>query len=94
MSGSIFAKVHICVAMCVYYNAKQKHPGCKKSARPRGSSIVDLIFSPVIRPGIPNYLEVLIEENLEEFIELYSSPVIPKMHYLIRIPCFLSMYIC
>ena len=29
--------------------------------------IVDIIFSPAIRPGIPSYLEVLIEENLEEF---------------------------
>ena len=48
--------------------------------------IVDIIFSPAIRPGIPSYLEVLIEENLEEFTELYSSPVIPKMHYLIHIP--------
>lgn len=54
--------------------------------------IVDIIFSPAIRPGIPSYLEVLIEENLEEFTELYSSPVIPKMHYLIHIPRFLSKY--
>ena len=54
--------------------------------------IVDIIFSPAIRPGIPSYLEVLIEENLEEFTELYSSPVIPKMHCLI-LPHFLSKYI-
>lgn len=54
--------------------------------------IVDLIFSPIMRPGVPGYLEVLIEENLEDFIEIYSSPMIPKMHYLIHIPRFLSRY--
>ena len=55
--------------------------------------IVDLIFSPVICPGIPNHLEILTKENLEEFRQLYSSPVIPKMHYLIHVPRFLSRYV-
>lgn len=54
--------------------------------------IVDIVFSPKIRPGIPGYLEVLIEENLLKFTEIYSSPVIPKMHYLIHLPWFLSRY--
>jgi len=43
--------------------------------------IVDLIFIPTVNPESPGYLEVLIEENLEQFVVLYREPVLPSMHF-------------
>ncbi|KAG1681703.1 hypothetical protein GQR58_011697 [Nymphon striatum] len=49
--------------------------------------IIRLIFAPIInRDQIP-YLQVLIEEYLERFKELYPQcSIIPKMHYMIHMP--------
>lgn len=55
--------------------------------------IVDLIFAPTVNPETPGYLEVLIEENLEQFVILYREPVLPKMHFLIHVPRLLARYI-
>lgn len=53
--------------------------------------IVDLIFSPTVHPNTPGYLEVTIEENLETFVTLYGdASIIPKMHFLIHVPCLLE----
>ena len=54
--------------------------------------IVDIIFAPIIDSDAPGYLEVLIEENLLDFVELYREAVLPKMHYLIHIPRLLARY--
>jgi len=55
--------------------------------------IVDLIFAPTVNPESPGYLEVLIEENLEQFVVLYREPVLPKMHFLIHVSRLLARYI-
>ncbi len=56
--------------------------------------IMDLAFSPVVHPETPGSMEVLIEENLLEFTNLYpEQSVNPKMHMLIHIPHFLARYI-
>ncbi|XP_015773170.1 PREDICTED: uncharacterized protein LOC107351398 [Acropora digitifera] len=49
--------------------------------------IVRIIFSPVInREQIP-YLQVLIQEFLEKFKDLYPQcSIIPKMHYMVHMP--------
>ena len=57
--------------------------------------IVDLIFSPILHPNTPGYLEVTVEENLEMFVTLYGvASVLPKMHYLIHVPRLLERYVC
>lgn len=35
--------------------------------------IIYLIFAPTVNPETPGYLEVLIEDNLEQFVELYRK---------------------
>ena len=53
--------------------------------------IMELMFAPLVRHDTPAYLQVLVEENLTEFTNLYPShPIIPKMHYLIHVPGYLS----
>ena len=54
--------------------------------------IVDIVFAPTI-DSTPGYLEVLIEENLEDFVKPYSETVLPKMHYIIHIPRLLARYV-
>lgn len=56
--------------------------------------IIDIVFSPTLDPDTPAYLEVLIEENLEDFTKLYAEAVLPKMHFLIHIPRLLGRYCC
>lgn len=56
--------------------------------------IVNLIFSPTVHPETPGYLEVLIEDNLHTFTVLYpEQAVIPKMHFLVHIPRFLTRFV-
>ena len=56
--------------------------------------IVDLIFSPILHPSTPGYLEVTIEENLEMFATLYGKDrILPKMHFLIHVPRLLERYV-
>ena len=40
-SGHIYTYIYIYIYIYIYYIAKQEHLGCKKSARPRRSSIVN-----------------------------------------------------
>ena len=50
-------------------------------------TIVDYIFAPVTSGEIATYLKELIQDHHELFTEVYpTSPVIPKMHYMIHIP--------
>lgn len=49
--------------------------------------IMEYTFAPVTAVGKLDYLQILIEEYLGEFTELYPSrPLTPKKHYLIHIP--------
>ena len=53
--------------------------------------IMDILFCPEVSPGAPGVLEVLIEENLEEFTSLYpGQSVIPKMHFITHMPRFMA----
>ena len=53
--------------------------------------ILDLIFAQVVRPDTPSYLQVTLENHLSEFQLLYpDASIIPKMHFLVHIPCFLD----
>ena len=55
--------------------------------------IMDLCFSPFVRPETPGYLEVLIEQNLQAFQDLYpDSSILPKMHFLVHMPHFLARF--
>ena len=56
--------------------------------------IIDNVFSPTLDLDTPSYLEVLIEESLEDFTKLYGEAVLPKMHFLIHIPRLLARYTC
>jgi len=52
---------------------------------------MDLLFSPIVRPETPGYLEVLLQQNLEEFTVLYSEHnIFPKMHFLLHMPRYLA----
>ena len=49
--------------------------------------IVGIIFSPIVTPGVCAYVQVLIEEHLTAFGQLYpESTITPKMHYLMHYP--------
>lgn len=55
--------------------------------------ILDLIFSPFVRPETPGYLEVLLEQNLQAFHNLYpDNSILPKMHFLVHMPTFLARF--
>ena len=44
--------------------------------------IMDLLFSPLVQPETPGYLEVLLEQNLDAFRRLYPGhSILPKMHF-------------
>ena len=55
--------------------------------------IIDHIFSPTVRPETPGYLEVVIEENLQDFVDIYEMSVLPKMHFLTHAARFLARYV-
>jgi len=49
--------------------------------------IMEYVFAPVTTMGKMSYLEMLIEEYLAEFVQLYPSrPLTPKIHYLVHVP--------
>ena len=53
--------------------------------------IMDLLFSPIVHPETPGYLEVLLNQNLETFTDLYpENNVLLKQHFLIHMPRYLS----
>ena len=53
--------------------------------------IVDYIFAPTTTAKRIAHLEVLIEDFLTEFSQLYDRPLIPKMHYLVHIPYWMTL---
>lgn len=56
--------------------------------------MIDIIFAPHVEKSIPAYLQVLIENILQEFTELYpNDSVIPKMHFLVHIPSYMAKHI-
>ena len=56
--------------------------------------IMDLLFSPFVRPETPGYLEVLLEQNLQAFLDLYPDhSILPKMHFLTHMPNFLARFV-
>lgn len=53
--------------------------------------MLELIFSPIVRPDTPAYLQVKIEDHLLKFKELYpDASIIPKIHFLVHVPCYLD----
>ena len=55
---------------------------------------MEYTFAPVTTVGKLDYLQILIEEYLIEFKELYPSrPLTPKMHYLVHIPTWTKRYV-
>ena len=56
--------------------------------------IMDLLFSPLVHPETPGYLEVLLEQNLDTFRRLYPGhSILPKMHFLVHTPHFLTRFV-
>ena len=52
--------------------------------------ILEIVFCDIVKPEIPSYLQVIIQDHLEEFKRLYPSASFrPKMHYLIHLPMYL-----
>ena len=50
-------------------------------------TIVDYVFAPMTSIDVLDYVEELIENHHSSFKELYpTSPIIPKIHYMIHIP--------
>ena len=55
--------------------------------------IMELVFSPSISSDLPPYVQVLVEEYLETFRELYPEhTIIPKMHYMVHLSRYLHRY--
>ena len=56
--------------------------------------ILELTFAPVTTIDKTYYLEMLIEEFLDDFKSLYPSrPLTPKMHYLVHVPSWMRKYV-
>ena len=56
-------------------------------------TIVDYVFVPVTSTEFLDYLKDLIETHHHLFKELYpSSPIIPKLHYIIHIPQWMERF--
>ena len=55
--------------------------------------IMELIFAPVISDDKMDYLQVLIQDYMTNFVQLYPQrPLVPKMHYLIHMPTWMKWY--
>lgn len=49
--------------------------------------IVEITFSPLMSPNQASYLQGLIEDHHQKFLEEYpDASIIPKMHYIIHYP--------
>ena len=46
--------------------------------------VVDLLFSPIVRPDTPGYIELLLQQNLQAFTSLYHE------HFLIHMPRYMA----
>ncbi len=56
--------------------------------------IVDYVFAPVTSTEILDHLQERIETHHQLFTEIYpSSPVIPKLHYVIHIPEWIERFV-
>lgn len=51
--------------------------------------IMDYVFAPSTTPEKISHVEVLVEDFLTEFCNLYNRPLIPKMHYLVHLPSWM-----
>ena len=52
---------------------------------------MDYVLAPVVSQDVTSYLRVLIEDHHTEFKMLYpSSPITPKLHYIIHYPEWIS----
>ena len=49
--------------------------------------IMDYVLSPTTTTQKIAYVAVLVEDFLVEFSRIYDCPLVPKMHYLVHIPC-------
>lgn len=57
-------------------------------------TITDYVFGPVISHEIIPYIKALIQEHHEAFCILYpNASIIPKMHYIIHLPEWISKYV-
>lgn len=54
--------------------------------------INDYIFAPVISDDMVAHLEGLIADHHKTFKELYMCSIIPKMHYMVHYPEWMSRY--
>ena len=53
--------------------------------------IMELIFAPVTSEDKLDYLQLLIQDYLTNFVHLYPErPLVPKMHYLIHMPSWMK----
>jgi len=56
--------------------------------------IIDYTFAPVITPDKAAYIQMLVEDFLAEFCDLYPHRrLIPKMHYLVHISSWILKYV-
>lgn len=56
-------------------------------------TIMKYIFAPVTSSDTMNYVEILIEDFLSTWQELYPSRTLtPKMHYLLHFPDWMARY--
>ena len=55
--------------------------------------IMEYVFAPVTTEDKLDYLQILVEDYLTDFSELYPArPLVPKMHYLIHMPTWMKRY--
>ena len=52
--------------------------------------IVDYVFAPATTSEKIAHVAVLVEDFLTEFSRLYDRPLIPKMHYLVHLPSWMT----
>lgn len=52
--------------------------------------VVDYAFAPTTTQHKIAHLAVLVEDFLTEFSSLYERPLIPKMHYLVHLPSWMT----
>ena len=56
-------------------------------------SLMEYIFAPVTTVDKTVHMELLIEDFLSDFVQLYPErPLIPKMHYLVHVPMWTRRY--
>ena len=52
----------------------------------------DYIFAPVVSDDMAAHVHDLIIDHHKAFKELYSCQIIPKMHYMVHYPEWMSRY--